>query len=172
MIEGVGDPAQRSGRLYGGDAAAHIWRKYANGAQGGSTPEDGEPPNLLHQSDGPPASAVYVIDDDLSIRRALSRRLKLEMWDVLTFDSCEAFLADLNGLKPGCLVLDIQLGGMSGLDLLAYMKNARPNWPIFSMSGSDNDSAEAEALRLGARAFFRKPFDSELLVEAITQAFA
>jgi FixJ family two-component response regulator len=113
-----------------------------------------------------------VIDDDASIRRSLSRRLKLAMWQVRAFESAEAFLADLDSLAPGCLVLDIRLGGMSGLDLLAHMKVTRPSWPIIAMSGSNSDNVETEALRLGARAFLHKPFAPQELIDAITQAFA
>ena len=146
--------------------------KRVEGTQGDSPPEESQPPRVVHTSDGPLPAAVYVIDDDASIRRALGRLLRLTQWQVRTFDSAEAFLAELDGLAPGCLVLDIQLGGMNGLDLLAHMKSAHPTWPIIAMSGSDNDTAETEALRLGARAYLRKPFDSEVLIDTVTQALA
>jgi CheY-like chemotaxis protein len=178
MSEVWRDPANYTRRLYDGAPAAHAsigksFGKRAEGTQGDGAPEAGpSPPRVTHTSEGPPAGTVYVIDDDASVRRALGRRLKLTEWQITTFDSAEAFLADLDNLVPACLVLDIQLGGMSGLDLLAHMKNVRPAWPIVAMSGSDDDSLEAEALRLGARAFLRKPFDSDLLIDAIAQAFA
>ena len=102
----------------------------------------------------------------------LSRLLKFTEWQVRTFDSAEAFLAALDSLSPGCLVVDIQLGGMSGLDLLDIMKTKRPTWPAIAMSGSHNDGAEREALRLGARTFLHKPFDPQSLLDAITLALA
>jgi CheY-like chemotaxis protein len=131
-------------------------------------PAQGKPPLASE----PPSAAVYVIDDDVSIRRSLERLLSLTEWRAVTFDSAEAFLAALDGLSPGCLVVDIQLGGMSGLDLLDVMKTRRPTWPAVAMSGSHNDGAEREALRLGARAFLHKPFDPQSLLDAIALALA
>jgi two-component system response regulator FixJ len=61
---------------------------------------------------------------------------------------------------------------MSGLDLLDALKTKRPTWPAIAMSGSHNDGAEREALRLGARAFLHKPFDPQSLLDAITLALA
>jgi len=117
-------------------------------------------------------AAIYVIDDDSSIRRSLERLLSLTEWRAKTFESAERFLATLDGLSPGCLVIDIQLGGMSGLDLLGTMKTRRPSWPAVVMSGSHNDDAEREALRLGARIFLHKPFDPQALLDAIALALA
>jgi len=151
---------------------AAIAAQNAQGISGGSNYEQGEPPRVLHASEDPPPSVVYVIDDVASMRRSLSRRLKLAAWQVHVFESAEAFLADLDTLVPGCLVLDIRLGGMSGLDLLAHMKVVRPTWPIIAMSGSNTDNVENEALRLGARVFLRKPFVPQELIDAITRAFA
>jgi CheY-like chemotaxis protein len=136
----------------------------------GDPPAQGDEPP--HTAGDPPAPFVYVIDDDTSIRRSLGRFLKLSQWQVRTFDSGEAFLAELDSLTFGCLVIDIQLGGMSGHDLLAHMRTARPTWPAIAMSGSDNDSAEKEALRLGARTFLRKPFDARNLLDAVALALA
>jgi CheY-like chemotaxis protein len=137
----------------------------------GDPPAQGEPPS---QTSGDPSAPppVYVIDDDASIRRSLGRLLNLTPWPVRTFDSGEAFLAELDYLPPGCLVIDIQLGGMSGLDLLAHMKATRPTWPAITMSGSHNDNAESESLRLGARVFLHKPFDAKALLDAIALALA
>ena len=142
------------------------------GEEVGDPPAQGEepPPQISGEPPAPPA--VYVIDDDASVRRSLGRLLNLTPWPVRTFDSGEAFLAELDYLSPGCLVIDIQLGGMSGLDLLAHMKTARPAWPAIAMSASDIDSTRSEALRLGARAFLRKPFDAQSLRDAIALALA
>ena len=115
---------------------------------------------------------VHVIDDDDSVRRSLGRLLKLSGLNVRTFDSGEAFLLDLESLRPGFLVVDIQLTGMSGLDVLAHMKSVRASWPALAMSGSDDERAESEALRLGARAFLKKPLDSHVLLSAVEGALA
>jgi len=127
-------------------------------------PRDSAPPSKPH---------VYVIDDDSGIRRSLKRLLGLTERNVRTFENGEAFVAEVAGLAPGVLVIDIQLGaGMSGLDLLAFLKQTRPTWPAIAMSGSDDDDARNEALRLGARVFLRKPFDSQALLTAIADALA
>jgi two-component system response regulator FixJ len=114
------------------------------------------------------AQVVYVIDDDVSIRRSLNRLLTSSSWTVRTFDSGEAFLAERGKLSRGCLIVDIQLKGMSGLELVRQMTDAHSSWPIIVLSGSHDQKAESEALRLGARAFLRKPFDAQALLDAIT----
>lgn len=87
-----------------------------------------------------------------------------------TFDTAEAFLAELIRLSSGCLVVDVHLPGMSGLDLIGRLIDAGLPWPIIVMSASDDKQIESEALRLGARAYLRKPFNSEALLSAIEQA--
>jgi CheY-like chemotaxis protein len=114
-----------------------------------------------------PASVVYVIDDDASMRRSLARLLVCSDKPVRTFDSAEAFLAERDGLASGLLVVDVQLLGMSGIELLERLRDADVAWPVIAMSGSHNEEAESEALRLGARAFLRKPFDPQALLDAI-----
>jgi CheY-like chemotaxis protein len=115
------------------------------------------------------SSAVYVIDDDPSMRRSLARLLACSNWQVRTFDSAESFLAEMDGLSNGCLVVDVQLMGMSGLDLLARLADERRLWPIITMSGSHNEEAERESLRLGAKAFLRKPFEPQDLLNTIAR---
>jgi CheY-like chemotaxis protein len=132
-----------------------------------------DPPANGNPSDEPeslPETMVYVIDDDASIRRSVLRFLRLAQLQVRAFDSAEAFLAALEGLSPGFLAIDLQLGGMSGLDLLAHMQVAHPDWPALVMSGSHDEVAEQEARRLGARAFLHKPFDSQALLAVIVSA--
>jgi CheY-like chemotaxis protein len=142
------------------------------GAKSTRPPQDGVPTDPRDDT-GSPAAAVYIIDDDPSIRRSLKRLLSLSALAVRVFESGESFVADLDTLAPGCLVVDIQLGaGMGGLDLLAHMRTTRPTWPALAMSGSDDDNDRLEALRLGARIFLRKPFDPQLLIEAVNQALA
>ena len=114
------------------------------------------------------AQGVYVIDDDTSIRRSLNRLLTSPNWTVRTFDSGEAFLAELGKLSRGCLIVDVELKGMSGLELVRQMTNAHPSWPIIVISGSHDEKTESEALRLGARAYLRKPYDLQALLDAIT----
>jgi two-component system response regulator FixJ len=118
-------------------------------------------------SDTKPALAVYVIDDNARMRRSLNRLLTLSNWTVRTFDSGEAFLAELSTLSRGCIVVDIELKGMSGIELVRRITDSRLAWPIIVMSGSVDNNAESDVLRLGARAYLRKPFDMQALINAI-----
>jgi CheY-like chemotaxis protein len=117
-----------------------------------------------------PVQSVYIVDDDASLLRSLRRLLTSYRWPVQTFDSAEAFLEELDSLSSGCLVVDIGLQGISGLKLVHRLREARLSWPIIVMSGLSDKKAESEALRLGARAYLRKPFDSRTLLNAIARA--
>jgi len=116
------------------------------------------------------AAMVYLIDDDPSVRRSLARLLASIDLQVRTFESAEAFLADVNATSSGCLLVDVQLVGMSGPDLQTRMADARWTMPTIAMSGSHDPQVETEALRLGAAAFLRKPFDAQALIGAIARA--
>lgn len=119
-----------------------------------------------------PGQTIYVIDDNAGLRRALGRLLMSSGWPVRTFDTAEAFLAEVDKLPEGCLVIDVQLPGASGLHLISQLKDAGLFWPIIVMSGLKDKKTESEALRLGARAYLRKPFDSNTLLDVITQALS
>ena len=132
---------------------------------------DTQPCPRMRARDGTiPAQTVYVIDDNANLRRALGRLLTASDWPVRTFNSAEAFLAELHKLSSGCLVIDVQLRGMSGLDLAHRLANSGLSWPMIVMSGLDDSKIENEALRIGARAYLRKPFNSQALLDAIAQA--
>lgn len=135
-------------------------------------PEQGPVVRLFPRTQRALASAVYVIDDDQSTRRALARLLTCSNRPVRTFESAENFLAEMDGLAEGCLVVDVRLLGMSGIDLLAQLNGAGVRWPFIAMSGSHNQNAEREALDLGARAFLRKPFEPRALLDAVEGALS
>ena len=120
-----------------------------------------------------PASAeqplVCVVDDDRSMGRSLARFLRVSQWRVRCFASAEAFLSELHELQPGLLVVDIQLPGMSGLELLERLEAIQQPWPVIAMSGSNDESVERDALRLGARIFLHKPFDPQSLLTALEE---
>jgi CheY-like chemotaxis protein len=113
---------------------------------------------------------VYLIDDDPSLRRSLGRLLAVSGFAVSMFETAEAFLAAVDGLKPGCLVIDIQMPGLSGLELMEHLNGRGIAWPRLAMSGSHSEAAEREALRLGARLFLHKPFEPQVLLDAISAA--
>ena len=116
-----------------------------------------------------PAHLVYVVDDDASIRKSLARLLSLSNWKVRAFESAEAFLAEAGATPGGCLVVDVELPGMSGFDLMRQLMSSGPLLPTIVITGSHNESAESEAMRLGARLFLDKPFDPQVLLKGIAQ---
>jgi CheY-like chemotaxis protein len=128
------------------------------------------PPRMRTSGGATPVQTVYVVDDNANLRRSLGRLLTASNWPVRTFDSAEAFLAELDKLSSGCLIVDIQLQGMSGLELVHRLTDAGLSWPIIVMSGLHDKKTESEALRLGARAYLRKPFDPRALLDAIARA--
>lgn len=115
----------------------------------------------------PLTSTVFVIDDDRSIRRSIERLLVSNGLRVRTLESVEAFLRDATGIAAGCLIVDVQLPGMSGLDLQKLLASAGSTIPVISMSGSTDPRLANEAMLLGARAFLRKPFEADALVSAV-----
>jgi CheY-like chemotaxis protein len=115
-------------------------------------------------------ATVVVIDDDASVRRSIERMLRLNGLRVRAFASAEAFLAEADATPTGCLILDIQLLGMSGLDLQGQLAASAAQIPVIAMSGSANAKLERETRRLGARVFLRKPFDPDALLSAVLNA--
>jgi two-component system response regulator FixJ len=117
----------------------------------------------------PEGIVVYVIDDDRSMSRSLSRLLKISAWKVRSFSNAEDFLSELDNLCSGLLIVDVQLPGMSGLELLERLQERHLSWPAIAMSGSDDENVEPRALRLGAKTFLRKPFAPQVLLDALEQ---
>jgi CheY-like chemotaxis protein len=113
---------------------------------------------------------VVVIEDDASVRRSIERTLRLHDLRVRSCVSAEDFLGEIDTMMTGCLILDIQLPGMSGLDLQRLLASSGVEIPIIAMSGSANASLERETRRLGARVFLRKPFEPDVLMSAVLSA--
>jgi FixJ family two-component response regulator len=113
------------------------------------------------------SQAVFVVEDDSSLRSALERLLRIAGWSVRTFSSAEEFLEHSCNSVRGCLIADIHLGRMSGLELLAILTRTPAAMPVILTTGFDGGITEAEAIRLGAFAFFRKPFDSSALLACV-----
>jgi FixJ family two-component response regulator len=110
---------------------------------------------------------VYVVDDDESIRRALKRLLRSAGYHAVTFNSAEDFMETTSRRGQGCLVLDIRLPGMTGLDLQAKLAALGEKYPVIFMSAHDNPQWREMAKNAGAVAYLRKPFDEESLLDAI-----
>jgi FixJ family two-component response regulator len=110
---------------------------------------------------------VAVVDDDASIRRALKRFLGAFSFSVETYDSGRNFLESLGGFSPDCVVLDLHMEGMNGLDVQRHLRRIGKQPPVIMITGHDNPAARTESLTLGAGAFLTKPVDGPLLISTI-----
>jgi FixJ family two-component response regulator len=113
---------------------------------------------------------VFVVDDDLSVRRALSRLLRAEGYEVRTFATAGEFLAYTRPSRPACLVLDVRLPDMSGLELQRRLGVVAPRLPVVVISGHADAAMREEALAANGLAFLAKPFGDEALLSAVSEA--
>jgi FixJ family two-component response regulator len=113
---------------------------------------------------------VYVVDDDESIRRALKRLLRSVGHHAVTFESAEDFMESGPEGGEGCLVLDIRLPGMTGLDLQEKLSASGAKFEVIFMTAHDNPQWRQRAKKAGAVAYLRKPFDEQSLLNAIELA--
>ena len=120
----------------------------------------------------PPRSdaVIAIVDDDLSAREGLSSLIRSAGMQVETFASAPEFLARPAGETPSCLVLDLQLPGLSGLDLQKQMADSGLEIPIVFLTGHGDIPASVKAMKAGAVEFLTKPFDEEELLRAIQEA--
>jgi two-component system response regulator FixJ len=118
----------------------------------------------------PQKGNVYVIDDDPAMRDSLDFLLSAAGFDVRIFDSALTFLKDLPDLAPGCVVSDVRMPGMDGIDLLRELKQGSKTLPIIIMTGHGDIPLAVEAMKLGAIDFLEKPFEDERLVVMIDAA--
>ena len=118
----------------------------------------------------PMADTVYVVDDDASVCKALRRLLRSAQYRVRAFASAEEFrLSDFKS-SPGCLLLDIRLPGISGFEFQQELLVSGVRMPVIFITGHDRAGMEEQAMKLGATAYLRKPFDEEALLDAIRRA--
>lgn len=116
-----------------------------------------------------PTTYVAVVDDDESICRSLSRLLRAAHFQPVTYLSAEAFLADAKHPRFDCLVLDIQLGGMTGLELSKRLNAVHNTTPIVYITAFDDAAARAEAEAIGCAGYFRKTDAWASILDAITK---
>jgi two-component system response regulator FixJ len=113
---------------------------------------------------------VYVIDDDAAMRDSLEFLLDSSGFDVTLFDAAQDFLDALPGLSFGCVVSDVRMPGIDGIELLKHMKAADSRFPILIMTGHGDVPLAVEAMKLGAVDFLEKPFEDERLTTMIESA--
>ena len=115
---------------------------------------------------------VHVIDDDEAMRDSLSFMLEAANYKCITYDSAIAFLEALHGLAPGCVVTDIRMPEMSGLELVRGLRERSLSLPIIVITGHADVPLAVEAMKAGVADFIEKPFDDEVFLKAIRQAMA
>ena len=113
---------------------------------------------------------VFVVDDDVSVRESLESLIRCEGWQPETFASAQEFLDYPRVLTPNCLVLDVSLPGLNGLDLQRLVAGERTAMPIIFITGYGNVPMTVQAMKAGAVEFLTKPFDDGVLLTAIRAA--
>ncbi len=115
-------------------------------------------------------SIVYVVDDDISVRESLELLIGVVGWQVETFASAEEFLARSRAAVPSCLVLDVSLPDLSGLELQKLLLSDRVNLPIIFITGHGDVPMTVQAMKAGAVEFLTKPFEDGILCDAVRHA--
>jgi FixJ family two-component response regulator len=113
---------------------------------------------------------VFVVDDDVSVRESLELLIRCEGWQPETFASAQEFLSRPPALVPHCLVLDVSLPGLNGLDLQKRVAVERTDMPIIFITGYGDVPITVQAMKAGAVEFLTKPFSDDALLNAIRQA--
>jgi len=117
-----------------------------------------------------PGTLVYLVDDEFSVRDSLALLIESTGQSVRSFESAEAFLNNYDPEHPGCLLLDVRMPSMSGLELQGELLKREIFIPIIFISGHAGIPDSAKAFRAGAVDFLEKPFDNEILLERIDEA--
>jgi FixJ family two-component response regulator len=113
---------------------------------------------------------VFVVDDDISVRESVELLIRCEGWQPETFGSAQEFLSRPRTLVPSCLVLDVSLPGLNGLDLQKRVAVERAEMPIIFITGYGDVPMTVQAMKAGAVEFLTKPFGDEVLLKAIRHA--
>lgn len=120
----------------------------------------------------PSDATVYIVDNDEAVRDSLAALLATHGWQTETFDSAAAFLARYRGGSPGCLLLDVRMPGMTGLELQQVLAAQRVLLPVIIITGHGDIPMAVKAMKLGAVDFLEKPFSNDALLHTIEQALA
>jgi len=131
-------------------------------------PAHGDAMGLLPMSQ--PAPIVFVVDDDISVRESLELLIQSAGWQPETFASAQEFLSRPRALVPSCLVLDVSLPGINGLELQKRVAAERSDMPIIFITGYGDVPTSVQAMKAGAVEFLTKPLSDEVLLSAIGNA--
>jgi FixJ family two-component response regulator len=127
---------------------------------------DGVKPTTMSQE----IPVVFVVDDDISVRESLELMIRSAGWQPELFESAQAFLAGQRVAVPNCLILDVNLPDLNGLDLQKLVSVERTEMPIIFVTGYGDVPMTVKAMKAGAVEFLTKPFSDEVLLGAIAQA--
>jgi len=137
------------------------------------SPYNGRPQEpRLALSAATPAGTVFVIDDDPSVRRALARQLRRAGFEVEAFASAQDYLEQPPPTGVACIVADVRMPGLSGLDLQASLAQARRDLPMVFITGYGDIPTSVRAMKGGAVNFLQKPFTDEAILAAVSEALA
>ena len=113
---------------------------------------------------------VFVVDDDVSVRESLEALIRFAGWEVEIFATAQAFLSRRRVTAPSCLVLDVALPDLNGLDLQKHVAVDRPETPIIFITGYGDVPTSVQAMKKGAVEFLTKPFRDDVLLDAVREA--
>jgi FixJ family two-component response regulator len=116
----------------------------------------------------PETLLVHIVDDDESVRSALSRLLRSAGIESRVHESSERFLAEVNNEGRACILLDITMPRMNGMQLVARLREKGIEFPVIALSARDDDETRHMARNVGVQFFFRKPVDDQALIDAIS----
>ncbi len=120
----------------------------------------------------PTTPTVVVVDDDISIRESLELLIEHEGWKPALFESAQAFLVRLPHLVPSCLILDVNLPDLSGLDIQQHLVDTKFSTPIIFVTGYGDVPTSVRAMKAGAAEFLSKPLEDAVVIPAIRDAVA
>lgn len=115
-------------------------------------------------------AVVHIVDDDEGLRESLAFLLHSASLEVRSFESAKAFLDKLPHAIPGCVITDVRMPDMSGIELLRRLKELKISAPVIVITGHGDIALAVEAMKMGAADFFEKPFDDALLVASVQAA--
>jgi two-component system, LuxR family, response regulator FixJ len=115
-------------------------------------------------------SIIYVVDDDEAVRQSLEFLLQTAGMKAKAFESAKAFLETLGEVTSGCLITDVRMPEITGIDLLKRVQDMKPDLPVIVITGHGDIALAVEAMKIGAVDFLEKPFDDERLIAAVRAA--
>lgn len=115
---------------------------------------------------------LYIVDDNEDVRNSIAFMLATCGQRCRSFEGGGAFLEAVPGLQPGCVLLDIRMPGIDGMEVLFELKQAGIDWPVLVMTGHGEVALAVQAMKLGAVDFLEKPFEEDLLLSCLGRAGA